>query len=183
MATEQEVSETLAMLVDYYEYGDEMTPGKARLYVRSLVDLDSAALVEAVTEHVQASKWFPKISELREIAKRRHGAAAIASSVRDEEDAAIRMRAQTLWGLYVYGEITLEQLESDRTWIAYQSLLPHRPGPAPEEQARLDAAWQWAQEETERWMIEEFCPDWRQLPEDTETWLVVRDAGRVALPA
>lgn len=164
MASEREVTDALAPLVDYYDAGAKITPAQVQLYVRALADLDAGVLEEAAAEYVQTGKWFPKVSELREIAKRRHGAAAADSVLDDRENDAIRERGRELWGMYCYGEISQQELESDRAWIAYQKLLPHRPGPTPEEQARLDAIWEQAQVVSAQWMTEDYGPDWRQSP-------------------
>lgn len=63
----QAIDLILMRLVSYYQA--EITPDVIDLYSESLSDYPIERIKKAATQHVKTSKWFPKISELVELAK------------------------------------------------------------------------------------------------------------------
>lgn len=75
MATEQEIMQCLAMLSAAYPEWQKDQPQEPlrqtyRVYVQLLGDLPTDALREATLHHIRESKFFPKVSELRERASK-----------------------------------------------------------------------------------------------------------------
>lgn len=67
MASFVEITGLLEELADYY--GKEMPVNSLLLYIKSLQEFSCSALSEAVLRHVQESPYFPRISELINLAK------------------------------------------------------------------------------------------------------------------
>ncbi|RJQ10889.1 MAG: hypothetical protein C4551_01915 [Bacillota bacterium] len=57
----------LDVLVEAYP-DKEIKPGTVEIYIRCLADLPYEAVQAAVLQHITSNKWFPTISELRELA-------------------------------------------------------------------------------------------------------------------
>lgn len=68
MANGTDILDVLGTLVDYFAV--EPNDAQLRLYVRALSDLTGAELQAAADEYIKTGKWFPKVSELRDIAER-----------------------------------------------------------------------------------------------------------------
>jgi hypothetical protein len=66
MATDKQVIHSLKRLVVYY--GREPTDEQAEIYVDLLGDLEAWRLRNAVRDWMRKSPFFPKVSELRELA-------------------------------------------------------------------------------------------------------------------
>lgn len=130
MADEAEILDTLSTLADYF--GTEPTDKQLRLYVRALSDLTPDELEHAAAEHIKVNKWFPKVSELRELVEKR---TAQKSPQRDElevelyacEDAFYAGRAYDAGRLehmaYLYEQVGREHKaawvrEKSRRWAA-----------------------------------------------------------------
>lgn len=64
MASEAELIKALKLLTEYY--GQEPNETQARLFMRLLEAYPGAVVEEAVLAHISASKWYPKVSELRD---------------------------------------------------------------------------------------------------------------------
>jgi hypothetical protein len=72
MATLKEIAAILKILVSAYP--DKKLPEETyQLYVTELCDLPFDLLKLAVHEHIQKSPWFPRVSDLRHIARREVG--------------------------------------------------------------------------------------------------------------
>jgi hypothetical protein len=72
MATEQEINQCLTLLTAAFPEWQKNLPGQTfkqtfHLYMELLADLPPDALKEATLRHIRESKFFPKISELREL--------------------------------------------------------------------------------------------------------------------
>lgn len=65
MATDAEILSLLRLVAEYY--GQEVNETQARLWLR-LLELYPAPVIEkAVVAHIKRSKWFPKVSEIRDL--------------------------------------------------------------------------------------------------------------------
>ena len=62
----------------------EPTPSVLGVYVDRLIDIDGAALMAAANRHIDSSKWFPTVAELRQSA---HVATELADGVPNADDA------------------------------------------------------------------------------------------------
>ena len=58
----------LVKLVKYYN--KSLDADVLGIYKDALSDIDDDVIDQAATEHIRTSRWFPKVSELREIAER-----------------------------------------------------------------------------------------------------------------
>lgn len=67
MATESEIGSTLAFLAATYPRY-QLTKDTVRAYAMGLDDIPAAALEVGARELAKSSKWFPTLSELREMA-------------------------------------------------------------------------------------------------------------------
>ena len=65
MASQNEILSAMKMLAEYY--GQEPNETQARLFMRLLEPYPGSVLEEAVISHIQASKWYPKVSEIRDL--------------------------------------------------------------------------------------------------------------------
>ncbi len=75
MATKNDVLKIMAYLAAAYpDQGQKIDPKVLELqnqvYIESLADVPPAVLLAAAKEHVKVSQWFPKISELRDWARK-----------------------------------------------------------------------------------------------------------------
>jgi hypothetical protein len=67
MATQETIFRILTLLTAEYPE-KEVTPETPGLYEALLIDVPDEVLEAAVLDHISKSKWYPKISELRDIA-------------------------------------------------------------------------------------------------------------------
>jgi len=67
--TEQLLCKSLSMLATLYPDA-KVSADMLTLYQELLADIPDAILEQAVHEYAKNNKWFPKVSELREIARR-----------------------------------------------------------------------------------------------------------------
>ncbi len=65
-----ELTDTIKMLADYYNYSDRMNDTQLQTYLSTLDDIPPEILELAAYDHIAQSQWFPKVSELREAAVR-----------------------------------------------------------------------------------------------------------------
>jgi len=145
MANQSEVLSTLGLLADYY--GHEPSDAQLGLYARALSDLDAEVLDYAAGEWIKAGKWYPKVSELRELAAKAHPVTFDAEQ-QNAEDHGNWQRAMTLLNASFRGEISEAQLYSDRTWQAHTRREAVQRADHPD-------AWELAQKQTAAWMAED----------------------------
>jgi hypothetical protein len=72
-----DILETLEMLAEYYrETGERMTDKRLEVYARTLADVPPEVLERAAMDWIRGDgKWFPKVSELLQLAKLQTGLA------------------------------------------------------------------------------------------------------------
>ncbi len=73
MASRKTIEDMWGLLaIEYPEYGKQMTTPQVRaqidLYTRLLADIPDEVLIAAALKHTRTCKWFPKVSELCEVA-------------------------------------------------------------------------------------------------------------------
>ena len=104
MAMQHEILDILDTLTSVY--GQE--PGDTRGYYWALEDYPADLIQEAAREHVRLSKWYPKPSELREIADRIQ-----AKRDQGEEPRRIYWQAMDLFKMLAAGKIEQAQFDGD----------------------------------------------------------------------
>lgn len=113
MATHDEILDVLKLLSETYR--QEITKARARAYINALADIPSKVLVDAAYQHIKVSKWFPKPAEL--IAQ---VDSVTVSNNYDGNDTAIYWQAMNLQNAFFAGEITEQQLESNRAYCWFK---------------------------------------------------------------
>jgi hypothetical protein len=115
LATEQKVINMLEILCETYD----KAPGKnqAKVYLRTLKDVDNEHLETAVFDHIAASKFFPRVSELRAAALRvRQNSGRSTEYERMDEPRTIFWRGMSAFSACLRQEISADQLEAERAW-------------------------------------------------------------------
>jgi hypothetical protein len=67
VATQNETAEILKSLTSYYA-GQNIERDALQIYLDNLTDVPAWLLAQAARRHIQASTWFPKVAELRQLA-------------------------------------------------------------------------------------------------------------------
>lgn len=125
MAKKSEILGVLGTLADYY--GIEPNDAQLGLYVRALSDLTPDELEHAAAEHIKVNKWFPKVSELRELAEKR---TAQKPPQRDELEAELYALEDNFFQARQYDPARLEHMaqlydrvgrESKAAWVREKS--------------------------------------------------------------
>ena len=68
MATKEQVVQVLAVAEQMFPRKDRLTPAAAEIYFTLLGDIPVEELIGALQKHALTNKWFPSVSELRELA-------------------------------------------------------------------------------------------------------------------
>lgn len=66
--TSESIAKALLAAAEIYE--KELTPEQVALYISFLKDLTEEQLANAMREHIATSKWWPKPSEILELARK-----------------------------------------------------------------------------------------------------------------
>jgi hypothetical protein len=111
MATNKDILGVLKTLGEVY--GQEPEAEQIKGYVWALEDYEPDALEAAAKDAVRFCKWFPKPSELREIAERKRRDAVAAQE--DDTEARMYWRSMDLFGALLRGEITDQQFSRDKS--------------------------------------------------------------------
>lgn len=111
MATNKDILGLLKTLGEVY--GQEPEDGQIKGYLWAMEGYDADILEATAKDAVRFHKWFPKPSELREIAERKRRDKVAAQ----EDDTEVRMywRSMDLFGALLRGEITEQQFSRDKS--------------------------------------------------------------------
>lgn len=113
----------ITRLLDAYPNFTPRNPaGTIETYIANLEDIPEWLLAKAVTEHIKTSKFFPSVSELRDLATKLHGSNYLEGAQPDakipEWSTDVYWEAMSLFNDSLAGEITEESLRRNVNWIA-----------------------------------------------------------------
>lgn len=127
MASDKKILELLALLTEYYD--KEPSEKQARVYLATLRDIDDDVLDQAVMDYIAKSQWFPKVNELRAMAKAVETNNNQTTQYRRElaTQADLYWQAMGAFNAALAGRITETELVMTRGWLWYVVNKPAEP--------------------------------------------------------
>lgn len=119
------IKDEITKLIDAYpNFAPRNLKGTLEIYSQKLSDIPEWLLAKAVDEHIKTSKFFPSVSELRELAKRLANTADLEQAHPAAEIPAwsteVYWQAMSLFNDSLAGVIEEPVLRRDVNWLAYE---------------------------------------------------------------